>query len=164
MHTKRDTHTAHMTHRTGERGFTLLFAVLISGILLAIGAAIFNITLKEVDLSASARESQFALYAADTGTECALYWDLQHDAFDTNDPDDSITCLNDSWSVAHESIAGGMRHTFDLSFTPARPYCATVVVTKRDGPPETTSIEARGYNTCTADTRRRVERALEVNY
>ncbi len=61
-----------------QRGFTLFYAVLISSLLLAIGLAIFNITFKEVILSSGARESANAFYAADTGLECALYWDLKH--------------------------------------------------------------------------------------
>ncbi|MEI6478986.1 MAG: hypothetical protein WCO18_01700 [bacterium] len=56
-----------------SKGFTLLFASMIAGLLLAIGAAILSITVKQVSLSAAGRESQFAFYNADTGTECALY-------------------------------------------------------------------------------------------
>lgn len=63
-----------------RRGFTLFYAVLTSSLLLAIGLAIFNITFKELVLSSGARESSNAFYAADTGLECALYWDLRHAA------------------------------------------------------------------------------------
>ena len=55
-------------------GFTLLYASMIAGLLLAIGAAILSITVKQISLSAAGRESQFAFYNADTGTECAVYW------------------------------------------------------------------------------------------
>lgn len=63
-----------------QKGFTLFYAVLTASLLLAIGIAIFNITFKELILSSGARESANAFYAADTGLECALYWDLKHDA------------------------------------------------------------------------------------
>ena len=43
-----------------NRGFVLSLAVLISGILLSIGLAIFSNALKELILSSSGRESQFA--------------------------------------------------------------------------------------------------------
>lgn len=59
-----------------NKGFTLLFAVLVSVLLIAIGASMINIALKQVILSGAGRESQFAFYAANTGIECALYWDL----------------------------------------------------------------------------------------
>lgn len=61
-----------------QRGFTILFAVLIASIMLAIGIAIFDITVRELRLSSVARESQFAIYAAETGVECALYWDSKY--------------------------------------------------------------------------------------
>lgn len=60
-----------------NRGFTILFAVLVSSLVLALGIGIANITLKEIILSGTGRDSQFAFYAADTGTECALYWDFK---------------------------------------------------------------------------------------
>lgn len=59
-----------------EKGFALLFAVLVSVMVLAVGTSIINIALKQVILSGAGRESQFAFYAANTGMECALYWDL----------------------------------------------------------------------------------------
>ena len=59
-----------------KKGFTLLFAVLVSVLVLAIGTSMINIALKQIILSGSGRESQFAFYAANTGVECALYWDI----------------------------------------------------------------------------------------
>lgn len=57
-------------------GFTLYYAVLISAVLITVGASMANLALKEFTLSAAVRESEYAFYAADSGTECALYWDL----------------------------------------------------------------------------------------
>ncbi len=62
-----------------SRGFTLFYAVLVTSLLLALGLAVFNITLKELRLSSDARESQNSFYAADTALECVLYWDLSYD-------------------------------------------------------------------------------------
>lgn len=58
-----------------QSGFSVLFASLIGSLVLAIGLAILSITLKQIVLSSAGRESQKAFYAADTGTECALYLD-----------------------------------------------------------------------------------------
>lgn len=58
-----------------KRGFTIFFATLITSLALAIGLAIYDLTIRELDLSATANQSQYAIYAADTGAECALYWD-----------------------------------------------------------------------------------------
>ncbi len=35
-----------------------------------------NLSLKEFALSSLVRDSEYAFYAADSGTECAFYWDL----------------------------------------------------------------------------------------
>ena len=59
-----------------NKGFVILFAMLISSLILLISAGIFNVVQKEVVLSSSARESQRAFYAADSALECALYSDL----------------------------------------------------------------------------------------
>lgn len=59
------------------RGFTIFFAMLVGGLALAVGAAIYDLTVREIDLSAAANQSQYAIYAADTGVECALYWDAK---------------------------------------------------------------------------------------
>lgn len=58
-----------------QKGFALLFAVLISSIIISIAATIISISIRQTVLSTTARESQFAFYAANTGLECAFYWD-----------------------------------------------------------------------------------------
>src|SRR3989344_3385179 len=60
-----------------RRGFTLYYAVLIGSVLLLIGASLLNLSLKEFLLSAAVRESEYAFFAADSGIECALRWDLK---------------------------------------------------------------------------------------
>lgn len=62
--------------RRASRGVTLFYAILIGSIILLIGASMLNLALKEFLLSASVRESEYAFFAADSGSECALYWDL----------------------------------------------------------------------------------------
>ncbi|OHA15300.1 MAG: hypothetical protein A3H57_01555 [Candidatus Taylorbacteria bacterium RIFCSPLOWO2_02_FULL_43_11] len=62
---------------SSKAGFSLLFAVLISAMLITIGAAMANLSLREFDLVATVRQSQKAFYAADAGVECALFYDLQ---------------------------------------------------------------------------------------
>ena len=152
-----------------QAGFTLLMASLVGSMLLAIGLAIFNLALKEVVLSSSGRESQFAFFAADSGSECALYWDFKNvsgvSAFATS-TSSTISCNYDAQNSANQNITvggGGLGNptsVFSLTFNPD-PYCVTVSVTKGNG---TTVIESRGYNTCNVSNPRRVERALRVEY
>ncbi|MAQ77090.1 hypothetical protein CL684_01020 [Candidatus Campbellbacteria bacterium] len=60
-----------------KKGFVILFAVLISSLILLMAVGIFNVTQKSSILSSSSRESQLAFYAADATLECALYVDLK---------------------------------------------------------------------------------------
>jgi len=148
----------------GERGFTLLFASLFSSLLLAIGIGIFNIVFKELILTASSKESQLAFYNADTGIECALYWDLRNSTFATstrsNIPDEGILCASDdiatSWIVDPIGPNSAVT-TFNLTTN----SCATVTVTKSLND---TTIESRGYNTCDTSNPKRVERGIKVSY
>ncbi len=60
---------------TSRRGVALYIAMLVTSLVLAIGLSMANIFLKEFILSSTVRESQIAFYSADSGIECATYWD-----------------------------------------------------------------------------------------
>lgn len=164
---KRTHHSSPFSLRSREaRGFTLLMAVLVSGILLALGFAIFNIVSKELVLSSSGRESQFAFYAADSGVECALYWDYKENAFSTStpiQPECSGAVVND-YEVTYDS--GSDTYTtvfgFSLGENLAGP-CVDVTVTRTQNPTRTTLI-SQGYNTCVTTNPRRIERTIRVQY
>ncbi len=184
LNKKNKTHTAVLVgnHYARSRGFSMLFSVLASSLVLSIGLSIFNLTLKELVLSSSGRESQFAFYAADSGAECALYWDLEGtNIFATptsphtpSNPNPECGPGNQGISIT-PSISGGSATTqfqFDV-YKPGESsllyFCAKVKVIKTDesGTIKTT-IESRGYNNqcgllSTADINR-VERALRIKY
>jgi hypothetical protein len=63
-----------------------MIAALIASIVLALGTSIFTLVRKELILSSIGRDSQYAFYAADTGAECALYWDVRYGFFATSAP------------------------------------------------------------------------------
>lgn len=65
-------------NKKNTKGFTLFYALLVSSLALVIGASIFDITVREIDLSNAATQSQYAVYIADSGAECALYWDSKY--------------------------------------------------------------------------------------
>lgn len=143
-------------------GYTLLFAVLIASLVLSIGLSVFNISMKEFILSSAGRESQFAFYAADTGIECALYWDFQQAAFSSTTQANTIRCLGLDRVVG--GVLLGEESRFTLTFPPPEEYCVEVVVVKEDVSPRRTRIEARGRNSCDPTYGRRVERAIRVRY
>ena len=154
-----------LSHDT-PRGFTLLLAVLTSSILLALGFAIFNIINKEVVLTSAGRESQFAFYAADSGVECALYWDFQNNAFATSSPLTDIQCGGASVALTrnYEPIGDTYTTTFSFSLgsTQSDP-CSSVEVVRNHNPTRTT-IQSSGFNSCVTTNPRRIERAIRVQY
>lgn len=58
-----------------QKGFTLLFAVLVSTLIISISATVISIAIRQTIISGTSRESQYAFYAANTALECVFYWD-----------------------------------------------------------------------------------------
>jgi Tfp pilus assembly protein PilX len=146
-----------------NRGFVLLFAMVLSSIILAVALGVTNIALKEVNFSTSGKDANDAFFAADTGVECALFYDKNlsvTDPFPT--PPTSVTCADNPviftntnpWSF----IVSGLGSSGNS--------CAVVNITKD----VLTTIISKGYNVAnTGDnncepTSKSVERELDVNY
>jgi hypothetical protein len=146
-----------------NKGFTILFTVLISSIVLAITIGIANIAYRETLLSIGAKEGNYALFAADTGAECALYWDLNQSAF-TSSAITGVTCNNTSNAV---TINPTDFYLFRISLNNNK-NCAQVTVDKTVS--TQTAINSLGYNISCSDLvantniARKVERALRVTY
>jgi hypothetical protein len=142
-----------------QKGFTLFIAIIIMGTLFLAAAAVASLAVRQSLISASGRESQHAFYAADTGIECVLFWDIQNpagiSAFSTT-TGSNINCNNQTRSVGGSSVS-----TFSFDLAPD-PYCVIVRVEKN--PNGSTEIESRGYNTCDSANPRRVERAIRASY
>lgn len=61
-----------------NKGFTIFFATLVASLALAIGLGIYDVVVRQLSLSTTVSQSQYAIYAADSGAECALYWDAKY--------------------------------------------------------------------------------------
>jgi hypothetical protein len=61
-----------------KKGFSLLVAVITTSMFLIVSFVVANVALKQLVLSRANQESQYAFYNADSGTECAIYWDLKN--------------------------------------------------------------------------------------
>lgn len=158
------------------KGFTIFFAVLVSSLALAIGLAIYDLLIRELELSKTATESQYAIYAADTGAECALYWDSKApplngfpSVFATssgngnasppssgvwcNDQDIAATAVvADTWPDTDLSDGSSAVSVFEVSLIAgdSTSPCAIVTVEKtaaNPGDPSSTKITSRGRNT-----------------
>lgn len=148
-------------------GFALLFAVVASGLLISIAVAIFSISLKELALSSFGRESQMAFYAANTGAECAMYWDIKLGGFAINNvsvPAGSISCGGEVRTVTTNADATSATSLVSFTFGD---LCTDIIINKSD-PANSgivkTIMESRGHNTCDTSSPLRVERALRITY
>lgn len=177
--------------KKNSKGFTIFFATLVASLALAIGLAIYDITLRQLDLSTTVIQSQYAMYAADSGVECALYWDGKYggtgSAFATSSassvPASGTVCGSydmaaqgtpptpfaaeptgwSAWRVV--SDASSATTTFTLTF-PSYSYCATVEVAKTVSGTGviSTTVFSHGFNTCAANAQNQLERELKVSY
>jgi len=164
------------------KGFTLFFALLISSLALAIGLAIYDITVRELQLSEAATQSQYAIYAADTGAECALYWENKYvgnggtsSAFATSSADtqyavSGVICSGQDIAAAavaagtwpQTSDANDATTTFSIAGATTAAPCSVVYVYK-SGNPSVTTVISHGYNTCTTGPLQ-LERVFQVTY
>ncbi len=178
-----------------RKGFTLLFAVLVSTLVVSIGATVVSIAVRQTILSGTSRESQYAFYAANTVLECVFYWDVAGTASLTEKvfPGQGDTLLADMSNVTcsggnvvtRTGFVGagtfgadggwtdnsGYSYTVkmeirDVTGTYDHTYCAEATISKVTGGDGvvTTTIEAKGYNTCDLNNPRAVERGLRQTY
>ncbi len=91
-----------------QSGYALFTSIMLTGTLIIIAYATTNFALKQLLLSTSGADSHLAFYVADSGVECAMYWDVKNgptSAFDSSAPTSSITCGGQSNAVT--STGGG---------------------------------------------------------
>ncbi|HVU79745.1 MAG TPA: hypothetical protein VHD37_00085 [Candidatus Paceibacterota bacterium] len=170
------TSTQHPHRRSAPRGFTVFFAVLVSSLALAVGLALYDLLSRELVLSQTTTQSQYAIYAADTGAECALYWDSKYvgssgltsgfASSTTSTTGTNMLCngvdVSTLWGTPQKTATAATT-TFTLSLGSATGPCAIIIVAK-NGDPSKTTITSRGYNTCQSGGLVRLERTLQINY
>ena len=158
-----------------KKGFVLLFTMVLSSIILAIAMGITSVALREVKLSISGKDSDDAFYAADTGVECALFYDKDifvGDAFPSQ-TFGQMTCGN-SPIYPIGNTDGWIFSVFGVGSSGNS--CALVTVAKYPvddgtGSGPYTRIVSKGYNVrdnsvddCSGSSSNSVERQLEVTY
>ncbi len=134
-------------------GFVILFAITVASILLSIALAVAQIALKEGKVGTSARDTNEAFFAADTGIESVLF--------------------TDKGSSSPFVPAGGTAQTWNLVVSGlgnSGAGCAKVAITKDNTTPPAvkTKVISKGYNigdsSCASSNPTRIEREVEVNY
>ena len=177
-----------MNTKNRQKGFTILVAVVTASILLIVAISIGGIALKEQVLSTSNKETQMAFYAADTGMECAEYWDsgqVQGGVFNAQNPDGSygvpissagkpMNCNGAAVKNADDSATNpatfvsanpSSNPTFDFRVDWSSGQCALVEIKKSADAAGNvkTTINSHGYNTCNPSLNR-LERGIIANY
>lgn len=151
------------TKLNDQKGFTILLSALVASLVLTLGIAVFSVAQKQVILSSLGRSSQYAFYAADTGVECALYWDMRHEYFSTTTS--GVTPACDGTPLIVTGSPGALPYTVEFRFQP-NGYCVDVSVTKSATDPKTV-IHADGFSTnCDEITisGRTLQRSVELSY
>jgi hypothetical protein len=160
-----------------NKGFVILFAVTLTGIILAIALGVADIAFRENKFATNSKDANDAFFAADTGIECALFFDKP-----TSCNSGTTTCFPvpaSSLPVACASATpsnstSGSTVTYSFMVTglgSTAESCAKVIVTK-DGDSEPpfikTKIVSKGYNiggaSCSSSNKDPVEREINVRY
>ncbi len=149
-----------------NKGFVLLFSILISSMILMIALGMVNIAYKEIRFGTSVKESNEAFFAADTGAECVLYNDKNTSTSFIVGGSGLATCLS---NVSGNIVVNGIHPNFDFVLSglgSASQGCAKVTVTKG----ALTAVTSLGYNNGGSEfgfcspTNTSLERRLDLTY
>ncbi len=145
-----------------NKGISLVIALIMMTLLLAISFSIGNIILRQLRLTNIGTNSQTSFYAADSALECALYWDTLTDGTVAGDLSTAIFGTTTTYTTGANPIKCGVNTSNPLSFTKRIDYptsniatttftidygqnvCASVEVVKSE---YRTKISTSGYNT-----------------
>ena|SRR3989344_578193 len=140
-----------------KQGITLLLAIFIGSLALTLGIGVFTLVYGELGFSGTSKDSLVAFFSADSGIECALYWDIRQNAFATSTTS-NITCDNDTATVGGSSGFS----SFVITFSDGS--CTTVTVAKGAQTTITSLGQNLGDSSCRSVSNRVVQRGLEVSY
>ncbi len=158
--------------KKNQEGFVALFTVLITTVVLAMAIGIASLSLKEIVLSSTASDGNKAFYAADSGIECALYWEranqIPTSLFSGMRCNNLLPLEQDGPTGSDPEV-----YTFSIPFGEVQdagdlpPLCADVKIERdfRTGS-FSTRIESKGSNVPCDDTTnpKKVERSIRVTY
>lgn len=149
-----------------NKGYAILFTIIIVGIILAIATGMSDVAYKEIILSSVASDSQVAFYQADTAAECGLYVDqVLTIPYLLLNPT-SFTCGRNSSGIAtpiHIGQVDPNQASYYLGSKLLKDPCFDVTL-DLTGNTGNSIITANGYNVCDKTNTRTVERSIKVTY
>jgi hypothetical protein len=153
--------------KNNQKGYAILFTVIIISTVSAIVIGISNTTYKQLILSSVAKDSHLAFFQSDMATECALYADNQLDMLippGNWDCGIKIDGTGNTLVMNAPATSGGVIY---YSLDPLDPSttnpCFSIEVDRVISNFNTT-VRAKGYNICNASSLRKVEREINVSY
>ena len=153
-----------MMHARPQRGFTLLIAVILASVILALALALIDVAYKQIILASTAKNSQYAFYAADNVLECILYYDQKYDAFGTNP--NNIHSISCNGANINFSSSGSSPKLTSITLTcgSAGTELGRAEIYKGYTSDPPTRIYVTGYSSCNTSDARRIERGIRVLY
>ncbi|HEU0085763.1 MAG TPA: hypothetical protein VFQ59_02285 [Candidatus Paceibacterota bacterium] len=160
-----------MNLKKSQSGFVLLFTTLLVSVILAVTIGTANIAYKEILFGTSAKDTNDAFFAADSGAECVLYHDrVNGEVFPAGgEGKGPIVCNAESIQISEDVISTNLiQWTFRVpGLGGDGAGCASVSITK-DSDEREVVVVSKGYNraslinsyTCEGP----VERELELTY
>ena len=97
-----------MTPSKSSAGFALLYAVLLTSVVLTVGLGLSSILRKQIILSSTGAASQQAYYAANTIKECVIHWGV-HGA---RDEDSNFLYVFGYWLETIDEDTGATTFTY----------------------------------------------------
>ena len=61
-------------NKQSQAGFALLVSLIVVSVVVSVGLALLDVTIKQLRLSSNSTDSEIAFHAANAGLECAQYW------------------------------------------------------------------------------------------
>jgi Tfp pilus assembly protein PilX len=129
------------TAKKTQSGFALLLTLVVVAVLISIGLSVLDLSIKQIRLSGTAKDSEVAFHAANAGLECATYWRSESADDMENGNDISPSCFETSADdIAADSVAllggsDGSAYVYEYEFSwgsPNRCSRITAVVISAD--------------------------------
>ncbi len=158
-----------------KEGFVILYAVIITTVVLVVGVSLMNIITKQLFLSSISRSSKVAYYAALSGRNCAEFWRTATDSngqrkyFINGDYVSDIKCLGQDdlfYGPTFDTNTGITTFSFNIDNSNGQKSCAIVNVTydKNKCPSNQTLVFSEGYNVSCSDVPKNPPRLVRSIY
>lgn len=105
--------------KPSSSGFALLITLVIISVVISIGITLIDLTIKQLRLANSSKDSEIAFHAANAGVECVRHWRIaESTAFETG-LSVPLTCFSVASSSVPRALGTGMyRHDLEITWGP----------------------------------------------